>query len=71
MYNAEHYPDPTAGQAVGNINRQDKLLKYLNEQIEIRRLKRIRTIQRPEFRDKQHVDRWLDNMQLVAEERET
>lgn len=67
MRNAEHYPDPTAGQAVGNINRQDKLLKYLNEQIEIRRLKCIRAIQRPEFRDKQHVDRWLDNMQLVAE----
>lgn len=67
MRNAEHYPDPTAGQAIGNINRQDKLLKYLNEQIEIRRLKCIRAIQRPEFRDKQHVDKWLDNMQMVAE----
>ena len=44
-----------------------ELIKYLEEQIEIRRLKCIRTIQRPEFRDKQHVDKWLDNIQLVAE----
>lgn len=44
-----------------------ELLKYLEEQIEIRRLKCIRAIQRPEFRDKQHIDKWLDNMQMVAE----
>lgn len=44
-----------------------KLIKYLEDQMKLRGLKCIRTIQRPEFRDKQHVDKWLDNMQLVAE----